>query len=510
MKRVTTSLYVILGLAGVFGTSAAYAVTLTWSGLGSNANWATTANWNSLPASGSLLVFGGTTQQTNNNNISALSSVGLVTFNNGGFNIGGNALTLGGGITNTAGNNTWAINSTLNATQTFTVTAGTLNLSGIVSGTGGLSVAGSGTLTLGAANSFTGGTTVGNGGTLILDTTNGSNVLASNTSLTIGSNATVILQGSNYNAIGTTSAGNNTLTIGQGSTLWCDMANGQNTASVYNLVLTGGTLATNGNTVTTNGSLTGYADMGIIGGSVVTSGNVQSTISASIGDWHTSPPSTITFNVGAGTAPINLLVSGAISQVTGYTTNIAKSTGTGAIVLSGTDTYTGTTTINAGMLQFAKEVSLYNDATSSWTAANIIVASAATAAFNVGGTGEFTASDIQTLSSLGGASNGFKSGSLIGLDTTNASGGTFAYGNVIANPNSGANTLGLTKLGTGTLTLTAASTYTGATTIMPAPCNSAMARPMARWRGTLPTTPHSALITAACRPTPAPSAEVAA
>ncbi|MEI6674564.1 MAG: autotransporter-associated beta strand repeat-containing protein [Verrucomicrobiota bacterium] len=94
-----------------------------------------------------------------------------------------------------------------------------------------------------------------------------------------------------------------------------------------------------------------------------------------------------------------------------------------------------------------------------------MVASGATAAFNVGGADEFNASNIQTLGSLATTTNnGFANGSNIGLDTTNA-GGPFTYDTVIANPNGGTNARGLAKLGTGTLTLTAGNSYTGTTTI---------------------------------------------
>ena len=88
-----------------------------------------------------------------------------------------------------------------------------------------------------------------------------------------------------------------------------------------------------------------------------------------------------------------------------------------------------------------------------------------TAAFHVGGTGEFTAANIDTLKAVGTSTGGFRTGSTIGLDTTNAAGGNFTYTSTIANPNAGANVLGLAKLGGNTLTLTRASTYTGGTTV---------------------------------------------
>ena len=96
---------------------------------------------------------------------------------------------------------------------------------------------------------------------------------------------------------------------------------------------------------------------------------------------------------------------------------------------------------------------------------NIVVSSGATAAFNVGGAGEFTASDVDVIKSLGTVSGGFQSGSVLGLDTTNAAGGSFTYGGVIADTNGRANSVGLEKMGSNTLVLTQTSTYTGPTTV---------------------------------------------
>jgi autotransporter-associated beta strand protein len=156
-------------------------------------------------------------------------------------------------------------------------------------------------------------------------------------------------------------------------------------------------------------------------------------------------------------------IAGAIVNNTGNLTSLTKS-GDGTWTLSGNNTYSGATTISAGTLQFAKTASLYNGTTASWTAPNIIVNSGGTLALNVGGAGEFTSANIDTIASLGGASNGFRNNSTLALDTTNA-GGSFTHSGNISNTNSGSNVLNLTKLGTGTLALTGNNTYTGATTI---------------------------------------------
>ena len=167
---------------------------------------------------------------------------------------------------------------------------------------------------------------------------------------------------------------------------------------------------------------------------------------------------TVTINNGNGAT-----FSGTISEGGTGIIAVTKS-GAGSQTFSGTNSYTGKTTISAGKLQFAKQASLYNNAPGSWTDTNLQVDSNAILALNVGGFGEFTSSDIATLSALGTASGGFKSGSKLGLDTTNA-GGSFTYGNVLANPNAGANALGLRKIGTGTLVLDQVNTYTGGTIV---------------------------------------------
>ena len=117
-------------------------------------------------------------------------------------------------------------------------------------------------------------------------------------------------------------------------------------------------------------------------------------------------------------------------------------------------------------MQFTKENSLYNNTPASWTASNISVNGGATLGLNVGGTGEFTASDVATLSALGTTTGGLRNGSILALDTTNATGGVFALTSPITNTNSGANVINLNKIGVNTLQLAAGpNTYTGTTTV---------------------------------------------
>ena len=127
-------------------------------------------------------------------------------------------------------------------------------------------------------------------------------------------------------------------------------------------------------------------------------------------------------------------VTGTISEGSAATSLLVNSGGTWT--LSGSNGYSGSTTVSGGMLELGQRGSLYGANTASWTAGNIVVQSGATLVLAVGGANAFTASDVGTLLGLSTSSNnGFESGSILGLDT---GGGGFAYGNAIANPNNGA------------------------------------------------------------------------
>ena len=170
---------------------------------------------------------------------------------------------------------------------------------------------------------------------------------------------------------------------------------------------------------------------------------------------------TPTFDISSGR-------TGTVSQALSGSGSLTK-TSAGQLILAGANTYSGVTMVNGGTLQFAKEASFYNNTHANWTPANLIVASGSTAAFNVGGTNEFTTADMTTLFanlSTGISSNGLQAGTAIGFDTTNATGGTFTVADNIADSTgTGAGSLGVTKLGTNTLVLSGTNTYTGTTTL---------------------------------------------
>ena len=199
---------------------------------------------------------------------------------------------------------------------------------------------------------------------------------------------------------------------------------------------------------------------------------------ATVGNTNAGTAVTLTINTASATSYTfngNIVFNIALPGKTGtYGLNLAK-TGPGTEILTGSNTYmegttagaVTTTTISGGILQFAKIVSMSPVSNTS----SFIVQAGGTLAVNAGGTGEFTNATSGN-GSIGGLLAGaggqggtltWNSGAALGIDTTNAPGSTLTYAGVIANP--GGNALGLTKLGTGTLVLSAANTYTGPTLV---------------------------------------------
>jgi fibronectin-binding autotransporter adhesin len=209
-----------------------------------------------------------------------------------------------------------------------------------------------------------------------------------------------------------------------------------NGASTGNVALDG-TLRFNGFSDTINGlSGTGTVD------------GVSGTSTLSIGD-----------NNATGTFSGAIRNSG-VSAVLGLT-----KVGSGTLTLSGSNSYAGPTRVNAGTLLFDNVNTLYGGTTSSWTATNLTTGSGAVALFTTGSAGpQFTAANLTTILGMASTgSTGFLNGSTIGINS--GSGTSLTYASAIANPNGGANALGLLKIGSGALVLSGSNSYSGATTI---------------------------------------------
>ena len=139
--------------------------------------------------------------------------------------------------------------------------------------------------------------------------------------------------------------------------------------------------------------------------------------------------------------------------------------GRGVQVLTGNNTYKGGTNVNAGILQFANTSAMPSSGT-------VTVAASAVLAVNAGGADEFTNATSGSgsigglLAGIGGQGGPVRwgSGALLGIDTTDASGGNLTYSGKIANTAAGP--LGLVKLGADTLTLSGNNTYTGLTEVL--------------------------------------------
>ena len=463
LARFVLPLALASAVSGMFLSTAATAATLTWDANGTatgvtdgggtwsstNINWwdgASDAGWT---ATTGTAVFGNNNGAAGTVTVSGSMKTAALVFNAAGS---GN-YTLTGGTVSLPSSST--ITTNVDATINSTVIGATWTK------------AGSGMLVLGGSNNFGTNAITMSAGTLRVTSTN-----------SLGSSALPKF-GANGVALQFHIDGGGTLNFSNSLQFASAATGGTGTIDVDN----NGT-GTNG-VISVNGASSAFAapvsTLNITGGHGYSLYLADFNVTTTSTGTSTLNPTTANLSIGnlrysaAATSGTHVFVLDGTSTGNSVVGNITeKSSTAGAVaitksnsgiwVLSGTNSYTNVTKIKGGTLQFAKTLSLYSNTTSSWTDTNIVVGSGATAAFNVGGTGEFTATNIDTLKSLGTSTGGFETGAILGLDTTNA-GGTFTYDSAIANPNGGSNTLGLTKLGAGALVLTASSSYTGVTTV---------------------------------------------
>ncbi|MEI6123157.1 MAG: autotransporter-associated beta strand repeat-containing protein [Bacteroidota bacterium] len=329
----------------------------------------------------------------------------------------------------------------LTGTRTFTVandgTAATdLIVSGVISGSFGITKAGQGTMVLSGANTYTGVTTISNGTMKLGAAGNGTNsplgTIAGNT---VVANLAVL----DLNGI--------TLSTTEGLTINGTGLSGSPAGALTN---TG-----------SNASYSGTITLG-----------TASTITATTSGTLTASAIAITTLALTLDGDGNGIVSGVIS---GTTATLIKA-GTGSWLLSNANTYAGLTTVNAGVLRAGiinalftgpltvndrgtYDLNGYSDAIGA-----LIVNSGTTGGRVTTGSGTLTLGSNVT--SSGGALNALISGNL------NLGGGTRTFtltnaadGLTVSAIISTTGTFGITKAGNGVLTLSGLNTFTGITTI---------------------------------------------
>ncbi len=210
-------------------------------------------------------------------------------------------------------------------------------------------------------------------------------------------------------------------------------------ASMNTFTSTGGGLWTFSNASTFTGTQPLTFNANAAGGITVSGANLNFTGSLT------------NSGTGAGTTTIS-------SNIGANVTSITQNSATSNLVLSGTSAYTGSITISAGVVAFQNAASMVG-----YPSGNpvIAVSSGGTLGLAYGSAGAFTAADIaNVLAGTFSTNLSFAAtGTALALDTT---GGNATYSSVIGNI-SGTTSSGFTKLGTNTLMLGTANTYTGPT-----------------------------------------------
>ncbi|HVZ62967.1 MAG TPA: autotransporter-associated beta strand repeat-containing protein, partial [Lacunisphaera sp.] len=402
------------------------------------------------------------------------------------FVINGN-LSAGGGVTNAI-----VINS---GSRLSVSTTSAAELSGVISGTGSFSKLGTGTVTLSGTNTYGGATTISGG------------VLSVSSLANIGSNGNI---GTGDNTSAATNAASLVL---DGGTLQYTGA-GETTDRLFTLTTNGGTIDTSGTgalsftntgavafsgtsarTLTLTGTNTGANTLApVIGDNT----GATSLTKSGTGTWKLSGANTYTgatnlnggtlsigadanlgaapgaatpgqlgfdggtlettasftlaanrgiaLNTGGGTIQVDSAIATTYGGIAAGSGALTKS-GTGTLTLAGANTYTGATTVNGGTLKAGTSGAFGNN-------------SAMTLANTAGVALDLNGFDTQVGSLTGGGATG--GNVTLGLATLTVGGDNSspaAYAGVISGSG------GLTKIGTGTLTLSRTNSYTGATTV---------------------------------------------
>jgi len=311
----------------------------TWTAT-TDGSWETGSNWQSnLIAAGadrSATFSAGTGSESITVTLEAPRTIGTLAFSNANYTI--------------AGSPTLTMESS--ATPVISVATGaSATIAANLGGSFGLEKTGPGLLTLSGVKSYSGGTTV-TGGTLAMGSIAATGYACPvQGALTVNSGATLRLDDVGFGfgaggAVGTVTLNTGTLVVNAAVDVHMGF-NGQ-----ANLSLADGSSITSG----TPGNTLQFATK-----SVNSIGDSQNILSANMVLRPDGLPGQHTFSVDDGAAATDLLVSGNLSDrfplVPGETASLTK-TGSGTMVLGGTNTYYGNTAVNDGALNVSASGSL--------------------------------------------------------------------------------------------------------------------------------------------------------
>ncbi len=399
---------------------------------------------------GATTINGGTLALTGGGSIANSSGVNVANAA-GTFDISGT--TSGASITTLSG---VAGSSVTLGAKTLTLSNASTTYGGVISGTNGALTLSAGTQTLTGINTYTGATTI-NGGTLALT---GGGSVANSSGVNVANAAGIFdISGTTSGASITTlsgvagssvALGAKTLTLSNASTTYNGVINGTNgalTLSAGAQTLTGTNTYSGGTTINAgtltvgNNSALGTGDVTMAAGTTLAfSGN--HTISNNFG--LTGDP---TFFVDTGNTDT---ISGLISDTApGANAGVVEKTGTGTLILSGANTYSGGTIVNTGTLAAGS--------TTAFGTGRVSVATGATLDINGNNVSIGSLSDV---SGAGGTVT--NADSVVATLTVGSDNTSTTFSGVIQD---GAHTTALTKAGTGALTLAGTNAYSGATTI---------------------------------------------